>query len=554
MANIKSVSLNNLSYVNSKKDKVIKTVYPRVHMFSFDLSIFQGNMSSGSMGFTLFSQPTTITIEKGDVDEIIGIRSSLKDEITKYLEILRSNLHIPASNHHLRITIQIPDKFRHHTGLGLTTQITGMTILAAAELYGINISPRDLFNMGIGRVSALGISLLYNPGFILEFGYKIDDTNHISAHPDLYEYKESPSGSMLEILELPWRAVVAIPKEGTSLSGKIEDDFWNNIFPDKVESSQVVSYAVLNYIIPAMVSNDFNNFIEGLTLATESGTKPAEELIQAQETKDMLSEMRAVFGFAAISSMGPTVFSFVKDNEFDTLASKINNNKFDLFCIDLNKPTNHNDSIQVTIPSEIIKNNEQKYFFEDKNIPYDKLNEKDKKRLKQKIELGYKGKKSKIIASFACLGKTYFANKYPDQAIDMESLTFRYESDIANEGIKSDINLKHNKLFPQNYIDNIVNNIGKYDYIFVVLSIPALKMLDDLDVQYSILYPDTSMLDVIIKRSKDRGNNDAMINLLHNNLVNNSEISLLKSILKCDNYIYMKGDDYIENLIERGAI
>jgi len=520
-------------------------------MFSFDLSLAQGNMSSGSMGFSLFSQPTKILVEKSALDEIIGATHSIEEDIKKYLGRLRSVLGKSIELSKLKITIEIPKNFRHHTGLGLTTQITGGVIISAAEVYGKVMSPKDLFNIGIGQVSALGINLMYNPGFIMEFGYKVDETNTVNAHPELYTQNESPSGSLLEINELPWSAVVAVPRSAASLSGDIEDDFWSGIYPDSLDSSQAISYAVFNYITPALISNNFDMFIKGMVLATETGTKPAEESIQNQDTKAMLAEMRRVFGFAAISSLGPAIYSFARTGDFEDMAKKVSQDNFELIAVNLNQPGKAHYSIHTSIPADVIKNNQLKYFFEDKNIPYDILGEGDARRLRERVK---KNIKSKIIVSFACLGKTYFASKYPDRAIDLESLPYRFDIGSPLESIKASAELKNNGAFPLNYVETIVDSIGKYEYIFVVLSIPALKMLDDIGIQYTILYPDRSMIDVVIERARSRGNNDTMIDLLYRNLSTSTEIELAQSILKCNKYVFVKGNDYIEDLVERGDI
>lgn len=556
MASIKSINQSNSSYLDAgrRKDKVVRVVYPRVHMFSFDLSLFQGNMSSGSMGFSLFNQPTIITVEKSATDTIIGATPSIEKQITKYVSSLRKTLGNTTAKGYLKIIIDIPSTFRHHTGLGLTTQITGGVVLAAAEVYGKVMSPKDLFDLGIGQVSALGINLMYNPGFIMEFGYKIDNNSTVSAHPDLYDYKESPSGSVLEIKELPWSAVIAVPKTTTSLSGTIEDDFWNDIYPDTIESSKTISYAILNYVIPGLISNDFDMFIKGLVLATESGTKPAEESIQNNETKVMLAEMRNVFGYAAISSLGPAIFSFVRTGDFNNFATKINSDNFDLFCINLNQPGNAHHSIHLTMPSETVKNGQQKHFFEDLNIPYDILSADDVNYFKKQIALKPKNNRSKIIVSFACLGKTHFANKYPDRAIDIESLPYRYVVEGTSEAIKADESLEYNDAFPRNYVEDIVKAYGEHEYLFVVLSIPTLKMLDDIGLEYTILYPDRSMVDVIIDRARRRGNNDTMLDILYKNLSTTTELELMESILNCKSYVFMKNDEYIEDLVDRGDI
>ncbi|MDR0957014.1 MAG: hypothetical protein LBM09_00315, partial [Candidatus Nomurabacteria bacterium] len=93
---------------------------------------------------------------------------------------------------------------------------------------------------------------------------------------------------------------------------------------------------------------------------------------------------------------------------------------------------------------------------------------------------------TKIIAAFACLGKTYFADNNSDIALDLESLSFRYRIDDGydSEIMKCDEKLLSNPDFPENYVDKIIDNYGKYEYIFIALSIPTLKVLDSLRIPY----------------------------------------------------------------------
>ncbi|MEI7918435.1 MAG: hypothetical protein WCH58_03565 [Candidatus Saccharibacteria bacterium] len=501
------------------------------------------------MGFSLFNFPTKVSVSKSELIQITGVGTGFTNEIIKILDELKHYKKIDKTAG-WNIQIDIPKDFRHHIGLGLTTQITSAVVIAAAETYGIKMDYVDLFNLGIGRVSSLGLSAIFSPGFMIEFGYKLDKNSAVNIHPDLYKHTESPSGALLRIDNFPWKAVIAIPKNLTSLSGKIEDSFWNDIFPDKVESSKDIAYAVSNYILPALISNDFDNFIKGLNIVTQSGTKPAEESIQNQNTKDMANKLREKLGFASISSLGPVIYSFTdKTYDIDTIHNLIND-EFDIVLIDTNRP--NQDVVHLDIPTKIIRDNQQKYYLEDKNIPFDTLSQHQKYEIK--ILDSHILSKTKIIASFACLGKTYFANKYPHKSIDLESLSFRYVHASDDESMKCDSSLIHDSAFPANYVKQIIDCIGKYEYIFIVLSIPALKILDCYGIEYTVVYPDKTMTNTILNRAKIRGNNDEMLSLLKTNLSNEDEYKLMKSILKSDKYILATCDDNIENLIHRGII
>lgn len=303
------------SYLGTQKAKLAElngtismVTYPRVHMFSLDLSDMSGSLKSGSMGVSLTNFPVRVSAQI-----ISKKRDAIPDAFVRELAPLLENLRkkLQRQDVYWEVTVDMPAIVGRHTGLGTTTQITGAVALCAAKTVGVDFNYIDLFGLGIGYSSALGLNLLFKPGFIIENGYKVTDSDLDGRKMyDKYNVRQVPVGSMLNLSSVNWHLLLAIPRNAQSLSGKIEDDFWDKILPDSIESTHRITYSVLEKIIPSIITDDYNEFIAGMEVATMYGTKPKEESIQNQKTKEVLSAIRGKYKFAAISSLGPTVYSF----------------------------------------------------------------------------------------------------------------------------------------------------------------------------------------------------------------------------------------------------
>ena len=164
-------------------------------------------------------------------------------------------------------------------------------------------------------------------------------------------------------------------------------------------------------------------------------------------------------------------------------------------------------------------------------------------------------KDSVILASFACLGKTYFAKKYPSIAIDIDSLPYRmieYSPSDNLERQKGSPNLvTTNSAFPANYIDEVLRCIGKYRFIFVTLSPAILQELEGLGLSYSILYPKFSRKERIMKDAEKRGNNYTFVKMLEGILSTPEERNSIVKNRKYDDFIVLEDDEYIEDYIKR---
>ena len=68
-------------------------------------------------------------------------------------------------------------------------------------------------------------------------------------------------------------------------SGDSEADFWSQLLPDTTNNTDAIAYELFEGIVPAIVCNDFEDFLAHLNKATSIGTKINEEEQQSKETK-----------------------------------------------------------------------------------------------------------------------------------------------------------------------------------------------------------------------------------------------------------------------------
>ncbi|MBQ8156666.1 hypothetical protein IJ101_02675 [Candidatus Saccharibacteria bacterium] len=277
-------------------------VYPRIHCFSLDLSKKAGFIKHGAFGFSINGLPITIKAELSSQD---NIRCNIDISSIDYLihpDKLRENLGVTD---HWQISINCNSPLiRNHIGIGISTQINGGAVLACARASQVNLTINNLFQLGVGNTSTLGLKLLFHPGMILETGLSNET---------------QPSTIVYDFADFPFFSIVAIPKQFLSISGDLENSFYDSILPDPANVSDEIAYEVFEKMIPATVEQRFEAFLGAMNNICRLGTKPVEESIQPEIVTKELARLRSLFGFAAVSSMGPTIYSFSVTNPSQAL-------------------------------------------------------------------------------------------------------------------------------------------------------------------------------------------------------------------------------------------
>jgi hypothetical protein len=120
--------------------------------------------------------------------------------------------------------------------------------------------------------------------------------------------------------------------------------------------------------------------------------------------------------------------------------------------------------------------------------------------------------RTKIISAFPGTGKSYYHGKYPNTTLDSDSSNFSWVKDENGNNTK-----ERNPEFPQNYINHIKENIGKYKYIFVSSHKEVRDALLDNCLFFYLVYPGENRKDEFLERYRSRGNDEKFIKLISDN-------------------------------------
>ena len=204
----------------------------------------------------------------------------------------------------------LEDKFRieivssppSHSGLGSGTQLALSTGKAISILTNLNLSTYDIARiMGRGSVSGVGIYAFEHGGFILDGGHGKGDL------PPLLVRYEIPEN---------WYAVIGIP-EMERVWGHDEKRLMNLVSQRGMDTSERISRILLMNLLPAIVEEDFSEFVNALDrIDVEVGKSFSvaqsgivrERIIQ--DGIEFLREMGA--GGCGQSSWGPAFYGFVE--------------------------------------------------------------------------------------------------------------------------------------------------------------------------------------------------------------------------------------------------
>lgn len=119
-------------------------------------------------------------------------------------------------------------------------------------------------------------------------------------------------------------------------------------------------------------------------------------------------------------------------------------------------------------------------------------------------------KNTKVISGFPAVGKSYIHRGYRNieefTVLDSDSSEFSW----LEKGVR-------HPDFPNNYMQHIKENIGKADIIFVSSHDNVRQALQQNNIDYTLVYPDTSLKDIYIKRYKKRGSNEGFIKFISTN-------------------------------------
>lgn len=120
--------------------------------------------------------------------------------------------------------------------------------------------------------------------------------------------------------------------------------------------------------------------------------------------------------------------------------------------------------------------------------------------------------RTRIISAFPGTGKTFYHLNHKDTTLDSDSSLFSW---VYVNGIK-----QRNPEFPNNYINHIKENIGKYDFIFVSTHKEVRDALIHNCIYFYLVYPSCDDKEIYLNRYKKRNSPQSFIDLVSNNWLN----------------------------------
>jgi len=116
--------------------------------------------------------------------------------------------------------------------------------------------------------------------------------------------------------------------------------------------------------------------------------------------------------------------------------------------------------------------------------------------------------KTRIISAFPATGKTWYFNNHKN-VLDSDSSNFSWMIEYGDK--------IRNPKFPQNYIEHIKDNIGKYDIILVSSHKVVRDALLDNCLFFYLIYPTIDKKDEFLKRCRERADSESFVSLINDN-------------------------------------
>lgn len=279
------------------KSLVIESGY-RVHINSVDLNGNRGRCCGG-LGIALAEPLLKLRVEIGGR---VGVDTPHEEELREYLARLLTIEGLKGP-----VFVQQISGVRPHIGLGSLTQLK-LAILAAIRIAkGKGVAESSIpKGLGIAATSGIGLGTFLYGGFVADGGYRVTGKAPKTINGEL----DGNPPPIIFHCDLPqeWRVVLAIPVTGTGISGAREKNFFDEITPIPEDEVNLLSREVLLSVMPAVKERDIESLCLALQKVCSLGSKPFEERLDSR-TAAVLDSMRARFGFASVSSLGPTCYS-----------------------------------------------------------------------------------------------------------------------------------------------------------------------------------------------------------------------------------------------------
>ncbi len=242
----------------------------------------------------------------------------------------------------VRACVEVVERPPRHMGFGSGTQLALAKAKAIAELYGMDLSVRELATIsGRGGTSGIGVAVFERGGFVLDAGHEWEEKGgflpssaSLATPPKVIMQRPMPK----------WGILLVYPKGEGRFFGKREVEIFKRLPLERREVERL-SYIILMKLLPALIDEDPHAFGEAINEIQEVGFKKIENEIQPNEIKDALKFVREKVGNAGLSSMGHLIYSVVPLEESRRALKKLDELKKKGFNVLLTFPDNEGHKV-----------------------------------------------------------------------------------------------------------------------------------------------------------------------------------------------------------------
>lgn len=324
-------------HMNFRFRKILVSCGYRIHINSIDMS-YKGTRVCGGVGFLINEPKVKILVKVRHKN--IPMRNEINNTVTSTIERFKQLEQICKP-----FSINLLSTLYAHKGLGSTTILDMCTLVGLYEHIGKSFCYSLAGKYNLGLISGIGFHSFFSGGLIVDGGYqrnpKID--NQLNG--------EDIGVPAPQLLRLPfpsdWYVVLGLPIYHQSLSGKDEKTFFSSITPVPSCDPLKISYAILMGLLPSIKEKNFESFLSALKEITSLGTKPHEVFLNRYICTEIMDAMRCLFDFAAISSLGPTVYSFTRKYDVEIIQEL--NQRFKTFQFTITNVSNKGYQVSSSI-------------------------------------------------------------------------------------------------------------------------------------------------------------------------------------------------------------
>jgi beta-ribofuranosylaminobenzene 5'-phosphate synthase len=212
------------------------------------------------------------------------------------------------------VAITIRSSYAAHTGLGSGSQLSLATARAICELYGRQMTVRELAQLtGRGGTSGIGTAAFESGGFIIDGGHRFGSGAEKTGFAPSSASKGIRPAPVTVRHDFPsdWKILLAIPEIPKGASGRRELDIFRQHCPVPLEEVRALCHEVLVRMLPGIADHDLDLFGSSVNAIQDLGFKRVEHSLQPKEVAGLLDAMRqAGAAGAGMSSFGPALFAF----------------------------------------------------------------------------------------------------------------------------------------------------------------------------------------------------------------------------------------------------